>query len=295
MTQPKPPPIPKEVGDYTILPLLLPATKSFPKEVRHYLYLRPNTPNMPTPTTGREVYVANIPIDTTATHIRGLFKELGGWRVDEVVFPDTIVAGPAAGGGGGAGKKRKRRSTTAAGRQGEVGWPATGERELRGSGESCVVRFVDEETLRGAMRAVGKVKGGLKWEVVGAMGKERYIRLWEGRFPESGVLQESVDRFMGVFNEAEMERSRAEKRRREMPDEDGFVTVVRGGRNNPAREEEVKRKLERQKEKMKGKEDFYRFQTRERRKEEAGKLRRGFEEERRRVQEMRGKRGYRPE
>ena len=43
-------------------------------------------------------------------------------------------------------------------------------------------------------------------------------------------------------------------------------------------------------------EDFYRFQMRERRKEEQGRLLRQFEEERKRVDEMRQQRkGLRPE
>lgn len=39
------------------------------------------------------------------------------------------------------------------------------------------------------------------------------------------------------------------------------------------------------------KDDFYRFQNREKRKEREGELRRRFEEDRRRVGEMRGWRG----
>jgi ribosomal RNA-processing protein 7 len=44
------------------------------------------------------------------------------------------------------------------------------------------------------------------------------------------------------------------------------------------------------------KDDFYRFQNREKRKEAEGLLKKRFEEDRRRVEEMRGRRGaVRPE
>lgn len=72
--------------------------------------------------------------------------------------------------------------------------------------------------------------------------------------------------------------------------------VTRGGRTGPARIEEAKEKLEkekqRDKEKKEGMGDFYRFQVRERKKERAGELVKKFEQDRRRVDEMRrGKRG----
>lgn len=83
--------------------------------------------------------------------------------------------------------------------------------------------------------------------------------------------------------------------RQRAPDEDGFITVVRGGRAGPARLEEAQEKAEKQKEKQRGKEDFYRFQMREKRKERAGELLRGFEEDRRKVEEMKKRRNkFRP-
>ena len=84
-----------------------------------------------------------------------------------------------------------------------------------------------------------------------------------------------------------------------MPDEDGFITVTRGGRTGPARLEqaELKQKeLEERRQKNGAKADFYRFQTREKRKEAEGELRRKFEADRKRVEEMRARKGkVRPE
>ena len=75
-----------------------------------------------------------------------------------------------------------------------------------------------------------------------------------------------------------------------MPDEDGFVTVTRGSRG-AARLEETKELVEKHKEKSKGLEDFYRFQMREKRKEEHAEMLKKFEEDKRKVEEMRQRRG----
>lgn len=97
----------------------------------------------------------------------------------------------------------------------------------------------------------------------------------------------------------EVARNRLRARQRAVPDEEGFVTVVRGGRSGPARLEEAEKKrleLEERKKSNGVKDDFYRFQTREKRKEAEGELRRKFELDRRRVEEMRARRGkIRPE
>jgi ribosomal RNA-processing protein 7 len=75
--------------------------------------------------------------------------------------------------------------------------------------------------------------------------------------------------------------------------------VTRGGRAGPARLEEAEAKakeLEQRKRNNGVKDDFYRFQNREKRKEAEGLLKRRFEEDRRRVQDMRMRRGaIRPE
>lgn len=74
---------------------------------------------------------------------------------------------------------------------------------------------------------------------------------------------------------------------------------MRGGRAGPARVAEAEKKkaeLEERRRNNGVKDDFYRFQNREKRKEREGELKRRFEEDRRRVGEMRERRGrVRPE
>lgn len=100
---------------------------------------------------------------------------------------------------------------------------------------------------------------------------------------------------MSSFAAAEATKSRNLARQRAIPDEDGFVTVTRGGRAGPARNEETQAKMEelRQKEEDKRSEmgDFYRFQVREKKKQAAGELVKRFQDERRRMDEMRQQKG----
>jgi len=112
----------------------------------------------------------------------------------------------------------------------------------------------------------------------------------------------NVDAFMTEFNRKEDEKAKREKRMRNLPDEDGFVTVTRGGRTGPARSEEAEQKKREMEERESKKREelqsagFYRFQVREQRKAEQGELVRKFEEDRKRVGAMKEKRGrFRPE
>jgi len=74
-----------------------------------------------------------------------------------------------------------------------------------------------------------------------------------------------------------------------MPDEDGFVTVIRGSKGS-SRMDEAKEVADKHNEKKQSLDDFYRFQTRERRKEQHADMLKKFEGDKRRVEEMRQRR-----
>ncbi len=96
---------------------------------------------------------------------------------------------------------------------------------------------------------------------------------------------------MTAFASKEASQARSLARQRQEADADGFITVTRGGRTNPARQEVAQEQAEKQKEKQRGLEDFYRFQSREKRKQRAGELVRKFEEDKEKVRRMRERRG----
>lgn len=165
--------VPASVNDYIILPLSIPPTDSFPQATKHYLYLRPNAPKIPTDNTPRELFVVNLPIDATETHLRALFATHGGGaRVERVEFEGARtgkkVTAPVT---SKSGKKRKR------GGDGEtkmVDLPETWDRSVGRSGNTCVVTFVDASAAEMALKEVKKaVKAGreIVWDAEEMEGK----------------------------------------------------------------------------------------------------------------------------
>jgi ribosomal RNA-processing protein 7 len=301
--------IPQSISGFTVLPLTLPAIKSLPTSTptTHFLYIRPHAPSNPSATTEQSLFISNLPIDATETSIRTLFAEqLGGSRVASVEFDSSVPAAQVVkrwkteNSGENRGKKRKRDEDVVA--EGvledeQSALPKTWDKELRRSGGCAVVVFVDRPSAQGAMKAVERAarKGiELKWAGEDALGLQRYKTHHTLTFPSRDALQASINAYLTQFNRTELARNRIRSKQRSVPDEDGFVTVVRGGRAGPARLEEAeakKQELEERQKKKGAKEDFYRFQVREKRKEKENELKRNFEEDRRRVQEMRARRG----
>jgi hypothetical protein len=178
-----------KVQDFTVLPLTLPPQPSFQKPATHYLYLRPDAsknaegPNEETP---RSLFVANIPITSTESSFRSLFKSLCGAlveRVDfegeqlrpglvalsgEAVVQGTMVSVPIE---TKRGKKRKR------GGAGEdelvkkaledMELPRIWNRDIWRSGSCATIIFVDQatrDTVLKECRRVAKKGGSVKWE-----------------------------------------------------------------------------------------------------------------------------------
>ncbi|CAK4032534.1 ribosomal RNA-processing 7-like [Lecanosticta acicola] len=304
--------IPTTIHDFLVLPLRVPAQPAYPKDATHYLYLRANAPKVPTENTLREAFLVNVPVDATEVHIRSLFADhLGGVRVESIAFEGARVgkgiSAPVAPVKQGKKRKREEDDDTEDGKEkaAEVGLlPETWDGELHPSGSTAVVTFVDRESKEMALREVKnavKSKRKITWgagiqDRIPVLGSARYLAHHMLCYPDPAVLQASVDAFITAFEAKEEDRKKALARLRSEPDEDGFITVTRGGgareqENLKAKEEDFKKR-----EKKRVGEDFYRFQTREKKKAEAKDLVRGFEEDVRRVEDMKRRRGkIRPE
>lgn len=111
------------------------------------------------------------------------------------------------------------------------------------------------------------------------------------QYPDKDELLESVNNYMTAFAARETAQARLQARQRQIPDEDGFITVTKGGRNGPARQDTAQAVALKQKEKRRGLEDFYRFQHREKKKAKAAELMRKFEDDKEKVKKMKERRG----
>jgi len=310
---PPAPKIPRTVSDLLILPLQLPLQPSSQSLATHYLYIRPDAPPQPTPDTPRSLFLSNVPVDATEDRLRTLFRDLSGAVVDRVEFasgraPEDVLASlglpadDAAASAAVLGKRKREEGEALRSAAGAMRLPAAWDCELRAGGSAAVVLFVDRAAQRRAWRACREaVKEGrsVEWSGGGLrLGEERYWAHHGRRYPARAALQESVNAYLMAFAALEDERAKRLARQRSVPDEDGFITVTRGGRAGPARLEEAQAAQERLKEREKKRitGDFYRFQTREERKKRENDLKRKFEGDRRRVEEMRQRKGkIRPE
>lgn len=284
-------PTKSSLADYTILPLLLPTSQTFPtqpKRATHSLYFRPHDPKIPTETDSRSLFLVNVPIDSTAAHFRAVFANLvGAGKFEGITFDgerkEHAISVPSKEIDKRGGKKRKREEEHN-NTEVDMQFPQIWDREVHPSGSTAVATFVDDKSASLVVKAVKKLHKSStpQWPVWGEgisskvqkLGSARYASHHNLRYPDPLALQSHVDSFMDAFNKREIAVAEDAKRRRNEPDEDGFVTVTRGGRTGPARAEEAERKrIELEEKEKKGREEresagFYRWQVREKRKEE---------------------------
>lgn len=165
---------PKTVADFTILPLTLPSLSGLPvqyKDAKHYLYIKPHAPSIPTATDDRSLFIANIPIDANESSLRALFADqLGGAMVERVEFDSSIPAQPmhkrwktdqpGQEKGDKRGKKRKRNEEALVAEgvieDEDSALPSIWPGELRRSGSGAIVIFVDKRSARGAMKEINR-------------------------------------------------------------------------------------------------------------------------------------------
>ncbi|OTA98822.1 hypothetical protein M426DRAFT_17041 [Hypoxylon sp. CI-4A] len=301
---------------FAVLPIAIPPPPSFPVKATQYLYLRRNAPRIPTPDDSRSLFIANIPCDSTDAHFRSLFSSLvGAGRFESITFEQDKKATktshePAQAVRLTAHRKRKRADEELQHARDEAAaeLPSTWTRDLHRSGSSAVAVLADEKSVDSVLKAIKKLKKPKDYPVWGegvsgkapALGSQWLKEHNKLSYPGNDIVQATMDAYFTVFNRKEREAEQLAKRLRNEPDEDGFVTVTRGGRAAPARRdeaEEAKQKmLDRQQKKKDDTTDFYRFQQREKRKAEQAEILKRFEEDRKKVQAMREKRGkFRPE
>ena len=290
--------VPREVSGFAAFSVTFPATKAYPTSIKHYIYVKPHDPKSPDEDAPRSLFLANIPVTTSEIHIKHLFAtQLSSGRVERVEFSE----GPAKSSQlvnieARTGKKRKRvTAEELEGSLGSLALPEIWQNRLHSSGAHAIVVFVDRPSMEASLKAVKKVIK-LDTEVIWGKGIEeklplqglqRYSIQNKLRYPSRKELLHLVNEYMSAYSQLEEARSREAAKKRQLPDEDGFVTVTKGA----VRREEANEVAERAKEKSKGFENFYRFQTREKLKEQQGELVRKFEDDKRRVEEMRKRRG----
>eukprot|EP00037_Helgoeca_nana_P008127 m.72522 g.72522 ORF g.72522 m.72522 type:complete len:269 (-) comp18734_c0_seq1:212-1018(-) len=120
-------------------------------------------------------------------------------------------------------------------------------------------------------------------------GLERWQAEYDAARPSAEVLQQQVDADLATFDD-EVQRGRAQRiASHGAVDEDGWVQVARGGKVDPATGAKAKKK-----QKDKELKNFYRFQLKEAKKDQVATMRRKFDLDKQKIQEMRAARKFRP-
>lgn len=286
--------------DYIIVPIKIPSASGNNTNITHYLYARQNVPKFPAEDDQKTLFLANIPIDSTQAHFKALFAPLGG-RTESVRFhsiqdtskyiepedvpmeldtiQDTSFTKEV--------KRLKRASVL----------PALWNRPVLPSGSNAYITFVESAELRTVLKALRKPTKDLIWgagipkDKVPPLGIERYRDHLSRCQPDPEALQTSVDAYMELFNQEEILKRRKMKLMRSEPDEDGFVTITRGARAGAGRAQDA----EKIKKKSEGKgivSDLYRFQRRDEQKAKMNAMRMKFEEDKKKIQELRSRRKF---
>ncbi|KAF7563075.1 hypothetical protein G7046_g1060 [Stylonectria norvegica] len=302
---------------FAILRINIPSTPSFPETAIHEVRVRRNAPKIPTINDSRSLFLKNIPADSTEPHFRAVFTELvGAGRFEAITFEDEtrkpLPIDPAQAIKITAlARKRKRGEAEAEEREREeeaAQLPQIWSRRLQRSSSTAIVLLADDKSVQLVLKAITKAHktkrypswGGIQADKVPSLGSSWIAAHLQMSRVDKPATQKSVHAFFNAFNLKEREAVELSKSLRNEPDEDGFVTVTRGGRAAPASRVEAegakRRMIDRDEKKKSETQDFYRFQLRERRKAEQAGLLMRFEEDKKKVNAMREKRGkFRPE
>ncbi|RCI12157.1 hypothetical protein L249_0968 [Ophiocordyceps polyrhachis-furcata BCC 54312] len=302
--------------EYAILPIRMPPLPSYPKASIHQIRVRRNAPKTPTPDDSRSLFLKNVPVDSTEPHFRAVFTSLvGAGRFESIAFDDDATAAPtadpcqAAKVAGFARKRKRAGSEDDKSQQDEASQlPKIWTRRLHRSSSTAIVLLVDDKSVRMVLKAIAKLEKTQKYPVWGeslagdvpCLGMPWIAAHLQLCRCDKAVTQRAVHAFFNDFNRKEKEAAELAKKLRNEPDEDGFITVTRGGRAAPANRNEAdnakQRSMQKETQRKSETQGFYRFQLRERRKEEQLALLKRFEEDKRTVAAMREKKGkFKPE
>ncbi|KAJ2063574.1 hypothetical protein GGI17_001649 [Coemansia sp. S146] len=288
-----------ELSGYKVLPVQIAGGTG-----THYLYFKQHTSKREDPLlpSSRTIYISNIPADATERDLRRLFQGMA--RVARVVFHSAVgqdavkVAAAAAQATSEISKsskvvKGKSKATTEVTKTQQVA-------PLLSSGGSAHVVLLEDVEL-GAV--LGMKAGVREWAIDNSHGLARHVLDYGAARPAVDAVRADVDAFMARFEEAQYERERMLEQQQNVADADGFIPVVRrarGGKNTDGTASVTAMSTDEAREAGAARKEpttyanLYRFQARERKRDQLVDLRRKFEEDKEKIARMRQARQFRP-
>ncbi|OMH82985.1 Ribosomal RNA-processing protein-like protein [Zancudomyces culisetae] len=327
------------VNGYTIIPILQ-NTKN--PEIRSYIYVKQHSNgnmagemNFPE---NRTLFVYNLPVYSTKKDVEMVFRKLAGVKVVEVFFNGIIGVDGINNEGekwkilenlkakekeaANASGKRRRGKRDAGKNKTEGGVDSKGIQRIESGSTAHVVLAKTEDIEKVLCSVMDEKRIPVVWRAEDGKDVEEYRGIQRYKFeyqkirPELDTVQKEVDLFMQKFEAAEYEREKAISAQRNVPDEDGFVTVSYSNKNRKGAfdsmgganadismvtgssmtvtgNKALSEKLAAKKKKMEHA-TFYRWQQRENKKQEINDLRKKFEDDKAKIEQLKAKRRFKP-
>ncbi|WPK26966.1 hypothetical protein PUMCH_004337 [Australozyma saopauloensis] len=281
-----------EIKGFHILKVRLPESAG-----KHHVYFRKHEAKPaqdPHNISGRLLFMFNLPIETNMPLLKKYFQQVAIGATVEKYIPSILT------------NSREEAYFDLTKLTSDLDYKSDSIEQDVGLKlpKNCgIVTFIDKASLQLAFNSLKKCSSDKKttnWPMP-TLGSQYLLSVLKAQVYDNATLSKSVSSALADFNRAEQESRDEIKNQTEIVDEDGFTLVVGSHRKTKAGilgrqkfAQTVGLENAKQKIKKKEKEDFYRFQLRERKKAEMNDLLRKFKQDQERIRTMREKKRFRP-
>lgn len=283
-----------EIKGFQILSVRLPESNG-----THYIYFRKHDVKGNQSATsqyisGRLMFIFNLPIETNIATLKKYFQQVAIGATIESYYPSMVT------------DSEEDVYIDLSRLTSDIDYQQDGhilDITLKLPKNCGIVTFIDKASFQLAFNSLKKLSNDSKstnWPM-SVLGSKFLLGKYKEQICDPAELAASVSSALSDFNRAEQESREDLKRQTELVDEDGFTLVVGSHRKTKAGimgkqkyaatigSENAKAKI-----KKKEKEDFYRFQLREKKKAEMTDLLKKFKQDQERIKVMKEKKRFRP-
>ncbi|PVU99631.1 hypothetical protein BB559_000528 [Furculomyces boomerangus] len=312
------------INDYKVVPIIVDQEDH---STIHYIYMKKhiskiNEEHLPE---ARTLYIINLPVDTNLKALKSFFKGIG--RVSNVYFSGLAgidvfqienqrlksaklreeIANSQKTDSNDSKKVSKANSKASKTENKEMDIDPVAFGNYLVSGSSAHVVFLEEAELNNVMDTDFKPKlwygtRNSNEDPEEYKGLQKYLYEYRGLRPPVDMLKKELDDYMAKFEAKQYEKERLFKAQKNVPDEDGFITVTYSKNKADsnvmpvsanAKDSHIASKLA-EKEKKTNFSNFYRWQQRENKKDQITTLRKKFEQDKKKIENLKSGRKFKP-
>lgn len=277
-----------DIKGFSILPVLLGSS-----HVQHYIYFKKHDVKGGPESSNRSLFVCNLPVASTQQVLKKYFSDVAIGATIELYVASLLTDYP----------EDTWINLTKLTSDLDVNEDAAKEAAARLPRNCAVITFVDKAAFQLAFNAIKKLSAGAKvttWPLP-TFSAGHYREQFQAQILDPEQLSNEVSQALVEFDRAEKESMESLQKQTQLVDEDGFTLVVGSHRKTKAGilgKQKLAATVELDKAntklKKKEKEDFYRFQLRQKKKDEMTELLHKFKQDQNRVQMMREKKRFKP-